>query len=185
MTAAFNEFMRQYKMTGSEKADGYSRKAFEGLDTREKEEVFHLLKQELPYSVEWLFFLHSKKALDVAKEEEAKLRGNGYVDVSILQKQLVKHSGDLSYQNHMIEDYPSYTDTLKPSIVESVRNTPVTTNAICFFKQVILTETNVSAVTRAVLALLDALNIPNTTFSERTYYDRLADDLRDGKVRRS
>lgn len=42
MTAAFNEFMRQYKMTGSEKADGYSRSGFAGLDEDEKNEVFNI-----------------------------------------------------------------------------------------------------------------------------------------------
>jgi hypothetical protein len=178
MTAAFNEFMRQYKMTGSEKADGYSRDAFIGLDEHEKEEVFKLLMQELPFSVEWLFFLDAEKALDVVKEEEEKLRGNAYADVYMLQKELIKYSGDLSYQNHMIEDYPGYEDSLKPRVVESVGNTPTSTAAIDFFRQVILTETNISAVAGAAFALLYALKIPRVTEVEKIKCKQLIDELR-------
>jgi hypothetical protein len=117
MTKAFHEFMRQYKMTGSEKADGYSRAAFIGLDEREKEEVFNLLINELPFSVSWLFFLDAQKAFDVVKQEEQKLRGNGYVHVYMLQEELIKFSGDLSFQNHMIADYLGYVDRLRPLVV--------------------------------------------------------------------
>lgn len=55
MTSAFNEFLRRYKITGSEKADGYSQSAFIGLNEHEKEEVFKILVMELPYSVSGYF----------------------------------------------------------------------------------------------------------------------------------
>lgn len=72
MTAAFNEFMRQHKMAGSEKADGYSQSAFIGLNEHEKEEVFKILVTELPCSVQWLFFLNKERVVPLVKQEEKK-----------------------------------------------------------------------------------------------------------------
>lgn len=40
MTVGYDTFMKQYHAIGSEKADGYSRNAFIGLTSQEKEEVF-------------------------------------------------------------------------------------------------------------------------------------------------
>lgn len=182
MTAAFDEFLRQYKMTGSEKADGYSRDAFLGLEGHEKEEVFGLLVHELPHSVDWLFFVDAKKAFHITKEREKALRGNGYIPVYMLQKELVKYSGGLTYQNHMIEDYPSYTDRLRSSAVKAVADTPLSKVAIDFFRQVIMTETHIDAVTRAALALLHALRIPRDTELEKKKYKQLKDDLRSENV---
>lgn len=43
MTLAFEKFMKQYRMTGSEKADGYSSDAFVGLEESEKEVFVQLM----------------------------------------------------------------------------------------------------------------------------------------------
>lgn len=178
MTVALERFMRQYKATGNEKADGYSSDVFVGLDADEKVTVFNLLVTELPFSAEWLFFLDTEKALIVAKEEEQKLRGNGYESAFMLQEQIVKHSGDLLYQRHMIEDYPGYISDLKPLVVDSIGRTPANTTTVAFFKQVILTEVNPSAVARAARKLLAALNIPRTNEIEDAKYSRLVSELR-------
>lgn len=178
MTVAFENFMKQYKATGSEKADGYSRDVFVGLDVNEKVTVFNLLVAELPFSAEWLFFLDPQKALIVAKEEEQKLRGNGYESAYMLQEQMVKYTGDLLYQHHMIEDYPSYIDDLKPLVIDSIGRTPANTAMVAFLKQVILTEVNPSAVARAARKLLAALNIPRTNEIEEAKYSRLVSELR-------
>jgi len=177
MTIAFNEFMRQYKMTGSEKADGYSRDAFIGLTQQEKEEVFRLLVTELPFSVEWLFFVDEKKALDVVKKEEEKFRGNGYKHIYILQEHLVRHTEDRSYQNHMIEDYSSYADYLRPLVVDALGRTPMNNTVINFLKGIILTETNTDAVDSAARELLAGLNVPRTSEADKNNYKRLVNEL--------
>jgi hypothetical protein len=69
MTLPFEKFLRQFKMTGSEKADGYSQDVFVGLDEDERKSVFEILVTELPWGLEWLFFLDVQKALTVAKDE--------------------------------------------------------------------------------------------------------------------
>ncbi|MYN19495.1 hypothetical protein GTP81_22385 [Rugamonas sp. FT107W] len=152
--------MEQYQATGGVKADGYSRDVFEGLNADEKAAVFNLLATELPFSAEWLFFLDAEKALIAAKDEEQKLRGNGYESVYMLQEQMVKYSGDLLYQRHMIEDYPGYISNLKPLVVDSIGRTPVNTAMVDFLRQVILREVNPGAVARAERRLSAALNIP-------------------------
>jgi hypothetical protein len=124
MTLAFETFMRQCRLTGREKADGYSRDAFIGLAPNEKDIVLQKLASELPWSAEWLFFVDEQKALAIAKEKEQSLRGNPYQDVFRIQQQLVKYSGDLLYQKHMIEDYPKYIDELKPLVVDAKLGTP-------------------------------------------------------------
>lgn len=161
MSTGFDEFMRQYGMKGSEKADGYSRDAFLGLDEFEKKEVFKLLVMELPFSAEWLFFLDAEKALPVAKEEENRLRGNGFQHVYMLQEQIVKYTGDIRYQNRMIEDYSGYKEYIKPHVVDAVGHKPVNQRSLNFFKQVILTETNADAVARATRRLLAMHQIPD------------------------
>lgn len=178
MTQAFDTFMRQYKMTGREKADGYTRDAFIGLTPNEKDIVLQKLTSELPWSAEWLFFVDKQKALAIAKEKEQSLRGNPYQDVFRIQQQLVKYSGDLLYQKHMIEDYPKYIDELKPLVIDAVDDTPVSDESIEFFKQVILLEANIDAVASASVHLLRALNVPRNTDEERVTFKRLLDDLR-------
>lgn len=56
-------------MTGSEKADGYSRDAFIGLDADEREVVFDLLVTELPFSADWLFFIDAEKQFPARREK--------------------------------------------------------------------------------------------------------------------
>jgi len=165
-------------MTGREKADGYSRDAFIGLTPNEKDIVLQKLTSELPWSAEWLFFVDKQKALAIAKEKEQSLRGNPYQDVFRIQQQLVKYSGDLLYQKHMIEDYPKYIDELKPLVIDAVDDTPVSDESIEFFKQVILLEANIDAVASASVHLLRALNVPRNTDEERVTFKRLLDDLR-------
>lgn len=177
MTEAFSEFMRQYKMTGSEKADGYSKNVFLGLEPSEKEEVFRLLMTELPYSVNWLFFLNAEKALVIAKEMEEKLRGNAYASVYMLQEQIVRHAGELAYQAHMIEDYPGYIKTLKPLVIDAISRTPANKNIISFFENVILTEADSSAVARAARALLAAVKMPRITAAEEICYRHTVNEL--------
>lgn len=178
MTVAFDKFMNKYQQTGSEKADGYSLDAFEGLDEYEKEAVFKLLIRELPTSAEWLFFLDVEKAMVITKEEEQKSRGNAYSSAYMLQEQLLKHTGDLIYQDHMIEDYPSYVDALKPLVVDSIGRTPANPTTVAFLKQVVLTEVNIRTVARAARQLLAALNVPRATEADEEKYSRLIKDLR-------
>jgi hypothetical protein len=182
MTVAFDKFMKQFQMTGSEKADGYSRDAFEGLDEHEKTAVFNLLVQELPFSAEWLFFLDAEKAMVVAKEEERKLRGNGYASAYMLQEQLFRHSGDSLYQDHMIEDFPGYVDDVKPLVVDSIGRTTANPTTVTFFKQVVLTEVNTSAVARAARKLVAALNVPRATDADEEKYSRLVRELRSENI---
>lgn len=187
MTAAYDEFIREYNMTGSEKADGYSRSVFIGLEPHEKEEVFNLLLTELPLSAKWLFFLDSEKAIPIVKEEEKMWRGDKYKRVYMLQENLVEYTGDLIYQAHMIEDYPHYVDYLKPLVIDSIGRTPASIKSISFLQQVIMTETDKDAIARATRRILAVMNISRVTDLEKKIYDNLERELRsddaDGKLR--
>lgn len=163
VTVAFETFMAQYRMTGSEKADGYTRGAFDGLTESEKDTVFGMLESELPFSVEWLFHLDPGRARDVVKNAEQELRGDGYQHVYLLQEHLVRSAGELQYQEHLLDDYPHYADRLKPLVINAVGRTPTNEKTIGFFKKVILTETNVSAIRRAAQALLWAQKLSADT----------------------
>lgn len=178
MTLAFDTFMKQHNMTGSEKADGYSKDSFVGLESHEKETVFQLLSKELPWSVEWLFYLDPAKALVVAKKEEEKLRGDPFQHVYMLQQHIAQNTGDLLYQKRMIEDYPHYTDNLKPLVVDAISRTPVNKAVIDFFKQVILVEANPSAVARASRHVLKAVKVPRTNEIEERKFSRMVSELR-------
>ena len=177
MTAAFLEFMRQYRLTGSEKADGYSRDAFIGLDEQEKETVFGLLESELPFSAEWLVFLDRERAIEVLKAKEPKWRKDPFANAFLAQVELVRHCGDLVYQRHMIDDYPNYTDRLKPSLISAVWRTPQNSETFAFFKRVILSEADEGAAKRAAWILLSALDVPRTTELERESYELLKEQL--------
>jgi hypothetical protein len=108
MTTSFDEFMREHRMTGSEKADGYSSNVFVGLSAEEKETVFSLLENELPWSANWIFVVDPIRATAVLKELVEARRGDPYGGVYMAQQHLVRHTGDLLYQKQMIEDYPGY-----------------------------------------------------------------------------
>lgn len=150
MTASYNEFMREYKMTGSEKADGYSHSVFVGLEPNERAEVFEILLTELPYSTKWLFFLDAERAMPLVKEEERALRGDRYKRVFMLQENLVEYTGDLEFQAHMIEDYPHYVDYLKPLVIDAIGRTPLNSASIEFLRKAIATEMDGDVLARAV-----------------------------------
>jgi len=177
MSLAFELFKKQYEMTGSEKADGYSQDAFIGLDEDEKEVVFNSLVTELPFSVDWLFFLDAQKAIPYVKKKEKELRGSPHKHVYMLQENLVRYSGELIYQDHMIEDYANYADRLKPLVVESVSRTPTNESTINFFKQIVLVEANADAVASAADNLLYLLKFPRSTAEQKKKYDRLFSEL--------
>nr|WP_315219349.1 hypothetical protein [uncultured Duganella sp.] len=178
MTSAFELFKKQYEMTGSEKADGYSRDAFIGLDADEKEVVFDLLATELPFSADWLFFIDAEKAISYAKKKEKELRGSPYKHVYMLQENLVRYSGELVYQEHMIEDYANYANRLKPLVIESISRTPTNETVISFFKQIVLVEADADSVASAADNLLYLLKFPRSTVEEKQKYDRLFSELR-------
>jgi len=111
-------------MTGSEKADGYLRDAFDGLAESERETVFRLLESELLFSVEWLFYLDSKLASEVVAKAEREYRGDGYRHVFLLQESMIRHTGQMQYQEHLLGNYSNYVGRLKPLIINAVGRTP-------------------------------------------------------------
>lgn len=74
MTAAYQTFLKQFHATGSEKADGYSSDAFVGPDEAEKDQVFGLMRSQLPWGAEWFFMLDPVRAIGVAKALESEMR---------------------------------------------------------------------------------------------------------------
>ena len=178
MTAAFDLFMKEHNMTGSEKADGYSEAALKGLSEPEKAIAFDLLLKELPWSTKWLFLLDAQKAASVAREEEVELRDKNGLPVYLLQQQLVKHTGDLIYQQHMIEDYAKYSNRVRPLVVDALDRTPTNRAKIDFFKHVVLIEVSNSAMARAARHLLDAVDFPRANDGDKAKYERLIGDLR-------
>jgi len=183
MTAGFDLFMKEYHLTGSEKADGYSMDAFAGLSEQEKNVVFELLLKELPWSTKWLFVLDSQKAGFVARETEQELRNKDGEDVYMLQQQLVKFTGDLLYQQHMIDDYSIYRDKVRPLVIDAIDLTPNNQAKIEFFRQVILIEVNENALDRAARCLLDVVDFPQATDDDMVAYERLVGDLRSDNTR--
>lgn len=184
MTQAFDTFIAQHNLTSSEKADGYSLDAFIGLSAEEKPIVFELLTKELPWSARWLFFLDKDRALATTIEEESELRKRKYGGAYMLQQEIIKYSGDLRFQQHMIEDYSNYDDDEKPRLVDAVNRTPTNQATIAFFKSVILTETVQSAVARASRHLLNSLDIPRASGEEEQNYRHLVEELRSEDLNR-
>ncbi|AVR95815.1 hypothetical protein [Pseudoduganella armeniaca] len=178
MTAAFEKFMRQNQMTGSEKADGYSRDVFIGLEPEEREKVFDMLVDELPWSAEWLVLVNAEKAVQVMRELEMQWRGSPDQNVDWLQKQLVLRTGDLVFQQHMIEDYFNYSEWLRPGVVDSVGGTPTNALKLDFLSQVILVEVNEDAVVAAIRHLLYSIKFPRATDDEKRRYELLVRQLR-------
>ncbi|GGC04215.1 hypothetical protein [Pseudoduganella buxea] len=154
MSVAFDKFMEQYKSIGSQKADGYTLDMLIGLEDAEKLEIFRLLQTELPWSAQWLFFVNPEKATVIARELEAKWRGDPYRRVDWLQKELIKHTGDMIFQDHMMEDYAHYIDKLRPAVVDSIGSTPTTEAKLKFLEEVILVEVVDYAVMAAIRNLL-------------------------------
>lgn len=85
MTAAYQTFLKQFHATGSEKADGYSADAFVGLDEAEKDEVFELMRSQLPWAAEWLFKLDPVRAIGMAKPLEIEMRRDSYQRTYMLE----------------------------------------------------------------------------------------------------
>jgi hypothetical protein len=178
MTASIDEFLRQHRMTGSEKADGYSPNAFAELTDQDRDIVFSKLADELPWSAQWIFLVDAGRAATVLKAQEQAMRGDPYGDVFMIQQSLVTYTGDLLYQKHMIEDYPNYIEKKRPLVVDAVHRTPANEETIRFFKQVIMVEVNSSAVARAGRHLLDSLGFPRATEPDKKHYDQLLNNLR-------
>lgn len=178
MKAAFDEFIRQHKMTGSQKADGYSTHVLERLMGREKDIAFNLLEQELPWSAHWIFLIDAERAVAVLKAQEQALRGDPHGDVYMIQQNLVSYTGDLLYQKHMIEDYPNYIEKKRPLVVDAVHRTPANADTVSFFRRVILFEVNPNAVARASRHLLDSLGFSCATELSKKDYDQLTSHLR-------
>lgn len=177
MTRAYENFLRQYQAIGSEKADGYSRDVFEGLELQEKADVFKKLQSELPYTVDWLFLLDPAEAASIAKEKIHLWRGDPGKRVFLLQEAVIEHMGDLLYQEQMFQDYPHYADYLRPHAVRSISRTPSNVAKINFFKQVILVDANEEAVFEAADALLNMLGVPSSSDGEIQHYQYLQDRL--------
>jgi hypothetical protein len=180
MSNAFEEFLTQFKKTGSEKADGYRRDAFIGLTELEKKIVFDYLVSELPWQIEWLFFINPQQAAVVAKNREAKERGNRYAHVYLIQKQLVNQCGEMEYQQHMIDDYYNYIDEIKPLVVDAIAQTPISSSSVSFFKNLILVESNEDALASASVHFLNSMGFVRDTESEKKIYLRLLKELRCG-----
>ncbi|AXA92019.1 hypothetical protein [Massilia sp. YMA4] len=176
MTPAFAEFTRQYHLTGREKADGYTWTAFAGLAVDEKQIVFDMLVRELPWACDWLFALDPVQALVVAQRLEPEMRGR--TNAYWLQQQMVRHSGDLRYQRHMMEDYAVYPSRHKAQLLRSLAATPMNERTIEFLKHVLITEVERDAVFWAGCALMDAFRVPNSTEVERQRHHRILDGFR-------
>ncbi|QJD89341.1 hypothetical protein HH213_03990 [Duganella dendranthematis] len=177
MTAAFDEFMRQHRMTGSEKADGYSPSVFVDLSEEEKPIVLSLLLQELPWSADWIWVVAPDKAEIVLKEWIEARRGDPYRHVYMAQQSLVRHTGDLRYQQQMVEDYPGYHDEMKHRVVDAIHYTPVNVETIAFFKYVVLEDADADARFAAAFSVLDSLQVPDTA-----EYEQLLGHLRSEDV---
>lgn len=178
MTFAFDTFLRQHAQTGSAKADGYSRDAFIGLEEHERQNVFRLLVEELPWSAAWLFLVDPAQATAVATALEATWRGNPHEATYLLQRQLVHTTGDLAFQAHMIDDYARYAGRTRPQVIDAISATPLNAAVVAFYRHVILAEVQPSAVARASRHLLDALGYPRRTDAETILYQHLLDGLR-------
>ena len=178
MSCMIKNFLTKFGLTGSEKADGYSRNDFIGLTECEKKTAFDYLVLELPWEVEWLFFLDPKRAAIVAKKKEAEERGNRHSHVYLIQKQLVNQCGEMKYQQHMIDDYYNYIDCLKPLVVDAIAQTPRSNSSVNFFKNLILVESNEDALASASVHFLNSLGFMRETESEKKVYLQLLSQLR-------
>lgn len=182
MTVAFDNFMKQYHMTGSEKADGYSADAFDDLSRGEKAIVFKLLLNELPWSARWLFLLDQDNATAIVRNKEIETRGDPYAHVYMLQQLLVDYTGDLKYQKNMMDDYFIYIERLRPMVLDALAKTPLNQQVFDFFKQVVMVEASPSALARASRHLLEMAKLPGANEEAERHRARLLKELRGGDI---
>jgi hypothetical protein len=82
----------------------------------------------------------------------------------------------------MMDDYFTYIERLRPMVVDAVAKTPWNSEVFDFFKQVIMVETNPSAVARASRHLLEMARLPGSNEEAEQHRVRLMKELRKDDV---
>ena len=182
MSAAWDRFERQLHTTGREKADGYSAAHFEGLTAEERARAFDLLRQEArvdPTVAEWLFHLDPTRAeaacLDLIDQE----RGDPQFPAFVVERALCEHTGDLRYQQRMIDRYPGLPADQKLRALEHLGRTPATTPLRRHLEGVLLHETDQDLLASAAYHLLRAHGQPYTTDADKARFRDLLVRLSD------
>jgi len=109
MTNTFSHFKNQLHSKGSQKADGYDKSHFDGLNENEKNEAFNLLKKEsvAPGVPEWIFYLNRSKAKeyfdDYIEKNNSETPGIHRVYFQLYIETKEKH-----YQNLLINNFFNY-----------------------------------------------------------------------------
>lgn len=124
------------------------------------------------------FLLDPDNAINTAKAELQRLRGDPYAAAHLLQVQLLSYTGDLQYQQDMVDDYDTYADYLKPQVIRTLWSTPGSKNVTALFARVICEEADPDTRASASIGFLRALNVPHHGAEEKSDYDRLYAQLR-------
>lgn len=174
MSDTFDRFLKQYHAQGREKADGYDRSHFDGLTDDEKIRAFELLAREAEGAPEtatpWLFHLDPPRAEAVTLDQIAKKKGDPYGENYVRQFELLNYTHDLAYQRAMLDDYPLYTRLNKSDALHRILRTPDTPELRRFVRDVLLRETDASAVAAAAIGFLRLHRVPKDAPQERAIH---------------
>ncbi len=124
MSAAFEQFLKEYESTGREKADGYDESHFLGLSELEKQKVYDLLLKEIsvsPMVVEWMYKLFPKKTIVDCINYLSSVDLTKALWVFVVQHFLYQKTGSKAKcQSDMIDLYPPHFSMRKIILMLSV-----------------------------------------------------------------
>jgi len=186
MTKTYQSFLRQSNAQGREKADGYDRSHFDGLDDTEREAAFIRLTEEAKYDhtcFVWLFYLDRNRARATCLA----LLQNGELSDELCPVEayrcLFVHFGDPAHQTAMIESSRLVRSAYdKPTaIVIALRagNSPEVRN---YLKEVVLGESDAETVHTAAFEFLCLYEIPRDSDANRAIFNHFEEVLRFGST---
>lgn len=148
MTAAFDNFLKQYNSSGSQKADGYNQSHFKNLTNTEKYKAFELLEEELiaPDVTDWLLYLDESRAINTMKQYISNVTPGTTAGVHRIYNALYKATGDQQYLDGLINSYKDYFDWEKEEALWLIRNNnPAIETTNNLYKNILNTEENPKA----------------------------------------
>lgn len=170
MTLAYERFLNYFKKMGRERIDGLDRSYFEGMTNQEKDKSFDFLLKEFQSgsseAVEGLRAHSGEKILNLFLDRIAELRDKA----SLIEQRLSlsvslwQMSGDIQYQDDMIEMLEHQDEFIRAFALSALDQTPTSVKLVRRLEKICIEESTELIVQAAAQQLLKRHGI--------TLYDR-------------